>query len=144
MLEDIGKIPSIKKTLKNAIFLNGFLYSKVGVVNMMREFTGQRELLRPTVTRFAMAFITLQSIHKQKTNLRKMFISEQWTQSKWAKEVAAKKSTAIVMSTTFWSSILNILKLSGPLVSTLRLVDGKKKLAMRYKYYYRESQKHYI
>ena len=37
MLEDIGKIPSIKKTLKNAIFLNGFLYSKVGIVNMMRE-----------------------------------------------------------------------------------------------------------
>ena len=76
MLEDIGKIPSIKKTLKNAIFLNDFLYSKVGVVNMMREFTGQRELLRPVVTRFATTFITLQSIHKQKSNLRKMFISE--------------------------------------------------------------------
>ena len=42
----------------------------------MREFTGKRELFRPAVTRFTTAFITLQSIHKQKTNLR-MFISEQ-------------------------------------------------------------------
>ena len=49
--DDSGEL-LIKKILKNAIFLNGFLYSKVGVVNMMREFTGQRELLRPTITRF--------------------------------------------------------------------------------------------
>ena len=98
----------------------------------MREFIVQKELLTPKVTRFATAFITLRLIHKQKTNLRKMFISEQWTQSKWAKEVTAKKSAAVVMSATFWSSILNILKLSGPLVSTLRLVDGEKRPAMGY------------
>ena len=42
--------------------------------------------------------------------------------------MAAKKLVAIVMSTTFWSSILNILKLSGPLVFTLRLVNGEKSM----------------
>ncbi|KAL6340080.1 hypothetical protein AAG906_038915 [Vitis piasezkii] len=40
----IKKLPTIKRTLTSAITLNGFIYNYVGVINMMREFTKQREL----------------------------------------------------------------------------------------------------
>ncbi|RVW12187.1 hypothetical protein CK203_084250 [Vitis vinifera] len=53
MLEDIGKLPNIKRTLERAISLNGYIYNRSGLLNMMRRFTGQRELLRPAKTRFA-------------------------------------------------------------------------------------------
>nr|CAN61552.1 hypothetical protein VITISV_020996 [Vitis vinifera] len=46
MLEDIGKLPNIKRTLERAISLNGYIYNRSGLLNMMRRFTGQRELLR--------------------------------------------------------------------------------------------------
>ncbi|RVW17907.1 hypothetical protein CK203_093586 [Vitis vinifera] len=59
MLEDIGKLPNIKKTLERAISLNGYIYNRSGLLNMMRRFTGQRELLRPAKTQFATTFITL-------------------------------------------------------------------------------------
>lgn len=134
MLEDIAEIPAIKKTLKRAIFLNGYIYSKTGIVNLMRSFTGQRELLRPAKTRFATAFITLQSIHNQKNNLRKMFNSEEWNSKPWAKESAAKRAVSTVLMPTFWTNIVYILKLSGPLVRVLRLVDGEKKPPMGYIY----------
>ena len=86
MLEDIGKLPNIKKTLERAISLNGYIYNRSRLLNMMKRFTRQRELLRSAKTRFAIAFITLSRLHEQKNNLRKMFTSSDWSDSKWAKE----------------------------------------------------------
>ncbi|KAJ9132775.1 hypothetical protein P3X46_033612 [Hevea brasiliensis] len=134
MLEDIGKIPKIHNTIKRAVTLNGYIYIRPGVVNMLRHFTGERELIRPAVTRFATAFLTLQRIHKHKANLRKMFTSKEWTKSKWAKELSGKKVYSIVMMPTFWTNIVYILKIFGPLVRVLRLVDGEKMPAMGYIY----------
>jgi hypothetical protein len=100
----------------------------------MQEFTHQRELLRPGVTRFATSYLTLQSIHRQKVNLRKMFTSEKWCDSRWAREAKGKKVTEIVLMPSFWNSIVYILKVTGPLVKVLRLVDSEKRPVMGYIY----------
>ncbi|KAL6502448.1 hypothetical protein OROHE_024453 [Orobanche hederae] len=134
ILEDIGDLPTFKKTLKRAMSLNAYIYVRPGVVYLLREFTGHKELVRPGVTRFATAFLTLQRIHKQKNNLRKMFTSGEWVGSKWAKEAGGKNVTSIILMPTFWTSIVYILKIFGPLVRVLRLVDGEKKPAMGYIY----------
>ena len=76
ILEDIGKLPHIKKTIERVISISGYIYNRTGLLNMMRQFTEQRELLRPAKTRFATAFITLSLINEQRNNLRKMF---NWT-----------------------------------------------------------------
>lgn len=75
MLEDIGKLPHVKKTIERAISISGYIYNRSGLLNMMRQFTNERELLRPAKTRFATAFITLSRFNEQKNNLRKMFTS---------------------------------------------------------------------
>ncbi|KAE8654899.1 protein argonaute 5-like [Hibiscus syriacus] len=134
MLEDIGKISKVRVTLKRAMALNGFIYSRTGVVNMMRKFTEKRELVRPAITRFAIAYITLRSIQVQKANLRKMFTSDEWRKSKYSKEYGGKRVASIVLMPTFWSTIVYILKMTGPLVKVLRLVDGEKRPAMGYVY----------
>ncbi|XP_042466041.1 uncharacterized protein LOC122048553 [Zingiber officinale] len=84
ILEDIGKLPDFKATLKKAMSVNAYIYD--------------------------------------------------WTESKWAKEVAGKKVAKIIMTLRFWSSIVHILKIYGPLVRVLRLVDGERKPAMGYIY----------
>ncbi|RVX19297.1 hypothetical protein CK203_008531 [Vitis vinifera] len=134
MLEDIGKLPNIKRTLERAISLNGYIYNRSGLLNMMRQFTGQRELLRPAKTRFATAFITLSRLHEQKNNLRKMFTSSDWSDSKRAKEQKGKTIANIVLMPSFWNTIVFSLKVSCPLVRVLRLVDGEKKAPMGYIY----------
>ncbi|RVW19250.1 hypothetical protein CK203_095877 [Vitis vinifera] len=134
MLEDIGKLQNIKRTLERAISLNGYIYNRLGLLNMMRRFTGQRELLRPAKTWFATAFITLSRLHEQKNNLRKMFTSSNWSDSKWAKEQKGKTIANIVLMPSFWNTIVFCLKVSGPLVRVLRLVDGEKKAPMGYIY----------
>lgn len=134
MLEDIGKLSTVKDAIKKSISLTGFIYNHIGVLNMMRRYTGKRELLRPAITRFATSFITLRSIHMQKHNLRKMFTSDEWTKSQWFKESGGKLVTSIVLNNNYWRHVIYALKLACPLVKVLRMVDAERKPAMGYIY----------
>lgn len=116
------------------MFMNGFIYTHIAVVNMMRKFTNEKNLHRPAVTRFATSFITLSQYHKQRNNLRKMVTSQEWNNSKWSKETSAKKVTSYLLSDTFWKNVVYSLKLTGPLVKVLRLVDGERRPPMGYIY----------
>ncbi|XP_004499250.1 uncharacterized protein [Cicer arietinum] len=82
MLEDIGKISKVKTVIQKGISLVGFIYNHILTLNRMKKNTDNVELVRHGVTRFATTFLTLQRWHKQKTNLRKMFTSEEWLKSK--------------------------------------------------------------
>ena len=101
---------------------------------MMRHFTRQRKLLRLAKTRFSTAFITLSLLHEQKNNLKKMFTSAEWLESKWAKEQKGKNVAKTVIMPSFWNTIIFCLKISSPLVCVLCLVDGEKKAHMGYIY----------
>ncbi|XP_059667593.1 uncharacterized protein LOC132313007 isoform X2 [Cornus florida] len=134
MLEDIAKLPNITRTIRRAMVLNGYIYNRAGVLDMMRHFTGRKELFRPAKTRFTTAFVTLSSIHRQKDNLRKMFTSEDWTTSKWAKEKQGKRAAQIVLMPSFWNNISYSVKVSNPLLGVLRIVEGEKKPPMGFIY----------
>ncbi|KAL6328044.1 hypothetical protein AAG906_033312 [Vitis piasezkii] len=87
MLEDIGKLNVHTITLSQARQAVKFIYGHTWVLSLMRTFTKNHELLRPAITLFATAFLTLQSLYKQKQALIAMFSSEKWCSSTWAKKV---------------------------------------------------------
>ncbi|XP_027927787.1 uncharacterized protein LOC114184671 [Vigna unguiculata] len=63
MLEDIGKLPLIKKKIQRGIILVGFIYSHSSTLSLLRQFTNKRELVRHAVTRFATSYLSLQRLH---------------------------------------------------------------------------------
>ena len=128
ILEDIGKLPKIKRTLERSISLNGYIYNCSRLLNMMRHFTGQRELLRPAKTRFATTFITLSRLHEQKNNLRKMFTSANWSESKWAKEQKGKNVAKTVIMPSIWNTIYFIERFQVLLFACFAWLMVKKKL----------------
>ena len=117
MLEDIGKIPKVKRVIQRGIKLVGYIYNHTLALNTMRKFTQKTELVRHGVTRFATTFLTLQRLHKQKANLRRMFTSDEWLKSKAAKEPKGKQATDVVLMPSFWNDVVYALKAMGPLVS---------------------------
>ncbi|RZB86398.1 hypothetical protein D0Y65_026454, partial [Glycine soja] len=123
MLEDIGKIPKVKRVIQRGIKLVGYIYNHTFALNIMRKFTQKTELVRHGVTRFATTFLTLQRLHKQKANLRRMFTLDEWLKSKAAKEPKGKKATYVVLMPSFWNDVVYTLKAMGPLVSVLRLSE---------------------
>ncbi|KAH6831550.1 hypothetical protein C2S53_015076 [Perilla frutescens var. hirtella] len=69
MLESIAKQERFKKVTDQAKSITIFLYAHHQVLSMMRAFT-KKDIVRPGVTRFASAFLTLQSLNDSGTELK--------------------------------------------------------------------------
>ncbi|KAL5165178.1 Cell division cycle protein 48 [Glycine soja] len=123
-----------KKTIRRAINLVGFIYAYSSTLRLLRNFTNKRELVRHAITRFATSYLTLERLHKEKANIRKMFTSDEWTLNKLSKEPKGKKAAKVVLMPSFWNSVVYTLKVMAPLVKVLRLVDGERKPTMGYIY----------
>ncbi|KAI8539556.1 hypothetical protein RHMOL_Rhmol09G0192400 [Rhododendron molle] len=134
MLEGIGKQSKFKATIDKAKAFTIFVYAHHNTLAMMRKYTKKRDIVRPGVTRFATSFLTLQSLMEKKQELRAMFSSNAWGESKWAKSPKGKTAYATVMSQAFWNGVTLCLKVFGPLVMVLRLVDGDRKPSMGFVY----------
>ncbi|XP_022025633.1 uncharacterized protein LOC110926187 [Helianthus annuus] len=134
MFEDIFKLPDLKGCLERAIAVNTYVYNRTLLLNMMREFTGQKDMVRPAKTRFATAFITLNCFKVNKQNLKKMFTSEKWSTSKFAMETGGARIANTILLPTFWNHVNFAVKIGYPLLGVLRLVDGEKKPPMGYIY----------
>jgi hypothetical protein len=80
MLEDMGKLPWIKEIIDSAWSVTKYIYiyNHTFVLSLMRQFTGNRELVRPAITRFATSFISLQSLLNSMLELQRMFLSNEW------------------------------------------------------------------
>lgn len=76
MLKRIGELPQHKNTLLKAKKVSNFIYNHGIVLAIMRQYT-ERELIRPAATRFATAYLSLQSMLQSK-ELETMFVSKEW------------------------------------------------------------------
>ncbi|KAL7582695.1 uncharacterized protein LOC128128963 [Lactuca sativa] len=101
---------------------------------MMRHFTKKRDIVRPGVTRFASAFLTLQSLADKKAQLKQMFTSDEWESCRLSNTVKGKAAYDTVVNATFWTGIALCLKVFAPLVKVLRMVDADRKPSMGFVY----------
>jgi len=118
------------KSIARARQVTTFIYWHGRLLDAMREKTGGRDLVRPGVTRFATAFLTLRSLHTHRDALKILFVSDDWTKSRLAKTEAGKKVHDTILSTEFWNSVEDCLRASQPLIVLLRIVDGDERPAM--------------
>jgi hypothetical protein len=145
MLEDISKLTVYDQTIKSAKQVVKFIYGHTWVLSLMREFTSNKEIIRPAITRFATSFLTLQSIYKQKQPLQMMFNSKQWCEGPFVKSHEAINVRAIVLfKRGFWSDISFCIKGVLPLVCVLREVDSELRPAMGYIYELMDAAKEKI
>jgi hypothetical protein len=127
MLEDMGKIPWIKATIDSARSVTKYIYNHTYVLSLMRQFTGNRELIRPTITRFATSFISLQSLLKSMLKLQRMFLSHEWVACVYSTNQDGQAIAQLVRhDQRFWSAVGEVCTVSEPLVKVLRLVDDDK------------------
>ncbi|XP_059598441.1 uncharacterized protein LOC104881364 [Vitis vinifera] len=145
MLEDIGKLNVHATTLSRARQVVKFIYGHTWVLSLMRTFTKNHELIRPAITQFATAFLTLQSLYNQKQALIAMFSSEKWCSSTWVKKIEGVKTRSTVLfDPNFWPHVAFCIKTTVPLVSVLREVNSEERPAMGYIYELMDSAKEKI
>ncbi|KAH1232600.1 hypothetical protein GmHk_09G025212 [Glycine max] len=144
MLEDIGKLPLIRKTIRRAINQVRFSYAHFSTLSLLRNCRNKRELVRHAITIFSTSYLTLERLHKEKANIRNMFISDEWILNKLSKEPKGKEVAKVVLMPSFWNSVVYTLKVMAPLVKVILLVDGERKPAMGYIYEAMDKEKETI
>ena len=79
ILEDFEKkIKMHQTTITKGRKITTYIYSRTMVLSWLREFTGGKGLVRPAVTRFTTAFLTLGCLHEHKGAVINMFTSTKW------------------------------------------------------------------
>nr|XP_016466729.1 PREDICTED: uncharacterized protein LOC107789427 isoform X2 [Nicotiana tabacum] len=134
MFGDIFKENPYASVFTKAVRVYSYISQRPPMLNLMRKFTNERNLVRPVKTRFATAFLTLHSFYLQKKNLRKLVLSNEWKDNRYAKEAVGKETAKVLISPSFWNDVVRALKVGGPLIRVLRMVDGEKKSPMGYLY----------
>ncbi|XP_020518523.1 uncharacterized protein LOC110006653 isoform X1 [Amborella trichopoda] len=73
-----------------------------------------------------------------------MFVSEDWTKSKWVEKADGKLVREIVMDSRYWNRVQYALSVFQPLVKVLKMFDAEKELAMSHIYKAMEDAKEEI
>ena len=125
LLHDLAKFPWINETIRRARAAVNFVINHRLTLSMHRR-NATRELLRPCETRFATFYITLKRVVEEKTSLRSIFCNDEWERSHLSKEEKGKNVEEIMLGNSFWQNAEKVLKICGPIVDMLRMVDGNK------------------
>ena len=67
--------------INNARKITNFIYNHGWLLVQIRKYCGG-DIVRPGATRFAANYITLDSFLKKRVDLKKLFMSDEWTQHK--------------------------------------------------------------
>jgi hypothetical protein len=59
MLEDMGKLPWIKEIIDSTRSVTKYKYNHTFFLSLLRQFTGNKELVHLAITRFVASFISL-------------------------------------------------------------------------------------
>ena len=130
ILEKIGMMGTTREILDKAKTITRFIHSHAMVLNLMRNHTLVHDLVKPSKSKPAIPFLTLQNIVSEKWWLEKMLISSEWKTSCWASRRDGKGVADIVVDPSFWNGAETVLKptvlLVGVLCSIIRGDKGQR------------------
>ncbi|KAK4433493.1 hypothetical protein Salat_1111600 [Sesamum alatum] len=132
ILEDFAEKTTVKVVIEQAKKISNFIYNHGKVLYIMRKYTDGKELLHPGITRFATNYISMENILEQKSNLQRMFTSEEWSKNADSKDPSGKAIQDVILNSSFWSSAELVCNLHAPVSRVLCTVDGEKKATMGY------------
>ncbi|CAN1799331.1 hypothetical protein LINPERHAP1_LOCUS22073 [Linum perenne] len=128
------KLPIHKTTIAKGRKITNYIYGRAMLISMLKDFTKGGELIRPALTRFATAYLTLGCLSEHKGDLMSMFSSETWRKSTFSTTREGKRIQGIALDSRFWTSVLTCLRAAMPLMKVLRLVDSDELPSMPFLY----------
>ncbi|CAA0841959.1 hAT dimerisation domain-containing protein [Striga hermonthica] len=135
ILDDFMRLNRVRDCIEKGQKITKFIYNRIWVLNLMKkEFSGGEELLRPSVTRSASSFTTLLSLLDNRIALRRMFQSNKWMSSRYAKLDDSKEVKNIVYDSSFWRKVQFVKKSVDPIIEVLQKITSDESLSMPFIY----------
>ncbi|KAL5141500.1 hypothetical protein HKD37_09G024839 [Glycine soja] len=135
ILEDLEKHLKVHEvTIKKGRKITTYIYGRTMLISMLKKYSNGRDLVRPGMTRFAIAYLTLACLHEMKASLMRLFSFEEWKKSKFGTSQEGRKVEDSVLDSRFWKNVSICLKAAALLMVVLRLVDFDQQPAMGFIY----------
>ncbi|GKV24229.1 hypothetical protein SLEP1_g33864 [Rubroshorea leprosula] len=134
ILSDIGKLEVVSNLASRASLVSKFIYNHPSLLAWLRKREGWAEIIRPGPTCFATTFIALKSIHEHRHDLQALVTSLEFKESRYYKDHKANDVVAVVLDKKFWNNCELVVKIVGPLIRLLRIVDGDERPSLGYVY----------
>ncbi|KAI6696425.1 hypothetical protein NL676_016544 [Syzygium grande] len=117
----------VNRCISQAQTISKFIYNNAMMMDLMKRFTGGQELIRTGITKSISNFLSLQSILKQKSKLKHMFNSPEYSMnSSYSNKPQSISCIAIVEDNEFWRAVEESVAISEPFLRVLREVSGGK------------------
>ncbi|KGN49576.2 hypothetical protein Csa_000026 [Cucumis sativus] len=126
ILEEFSKVDWVNRCILQAQTISKFLYNSSSLLDLMRRFTGGQELIRTGISKPVSSFLSLQSILKQRSRLKHMFNSPDYTTNSYANKPQSISCIAIIEDNDFWRAVEECVAISEPFLRVLREVCGGK------------------
>ena len=123
MFEDIGKIESVLDLIINAWKITNFIYNRGWLLAKMRKVCGG-EIVRLEATRFATNYIALESLLKNRVDL-KIFISDEWASHKLSRTIIGHEVERLMFNHAYWEKVSNLMSIYEALYIVRRIVDSE-------------------
>ncbi|WCJ24686.1 hAT transposon superfamily [Euphorbia peplus] len=134
ILKDIGSMSYVANLSSRASKITVFVYNHIIFLSWLRKRDGWKEIVRPTATRFATTFITLQSVLQHKLDLQALVTNRLFTSHKLSKTINGKTVSSTVLDKKFWDDCEIVVQIAGPLIRLLRIVDSDERPSLPYIY----------
>lgn len=126
ILEDLCKVDWVGRCILQAQSVTKFIYNNAWVLALMRKFTGGQDIVRTSATRSASNFLSLQSLVKQRSRLKQMFNSPEYSSSPYASRPHGIACVDVLDDNQFWRVAEELAAVSEALLKVLREVSGGK------------------
>ena len=124
MFEDIGKRDTVAQLIGNGRKITNFIYNHGWLVAKMRKVCGG-DIVRPEATRFATNYIALDSLIKKRVDLKKVFISNEWSSHKLNRTEVGHEVKRLMFDHQYWEKVEKLVSIYEALYTVLHIVDSK-------------------
>lgn len=124
ILKDIGEMLHVMDLVNWESKVSVFAYNRKWCLNWLRKRLGWTDLIWSGLTRLAITFIALKSLHDHKHDLQALVTCELFKKLWLSRSDKAKEVTKIILDEKFWNDFLMVIKIAGPLICLLHLVDS--------------------
>lgn len=127
ILKEFSKIDWVNRCILQAQVISKFIYNNSSVLEMMKKFTVNEEIIKTGITKYVSHFLSLQSILKQRSRLKHMFNSPEFTNnSVYSSKPQSITCIDILEDNEFWRAVEECVAVSDPFLKVMREVSGGK------------------
>ncbi|KAL7586951.1 uncharacterized protein LOC111876450 [Lactuca sativa] len=127
ILKEFSKIDWVNRCILQAQVISKFIYNDSSVLDMMKKYTVNEEIIKTGITKYVSHFLSLQSILKQRSRLKHMFNSPEFTNNPvYGNKPQSITCIEILEDNEFWRGVEECVAVSDPFLKVMREVSGGK------------------